>query len=270
MSTIIMATVSVTGLGLLCAVMLAVAAKVMSVKTDERVALIREILPGANCGACGCTGCDGYAEALVNEDVDTNLCVPGGDTVSRNISTILSVDFVDVVEKIAVVHCRGDSEARRVKMDYDGILTCMAAKQLYGGQNACAFGCLGYGDCAKACPTGAVCIEGELAHIDTRKCTGCGLCAKSCPNHIIYTEVDTITTVVLCKNTEKGAVVRNKCSHGCIACMRCVRECPVGAITVNDNLASIDYTVCEGCGKCTEVCVTKCIQQANFSGIFRN
>ena len=269
MNTIIMATASVTILGLLCSVMLSVAAKVMSVKTDERVALIREILPGANCGACGCSGCDGYAEGLVNEGLKTNLCIPGGDAVSKGISAILDVGFEDVVEQIAVVHCRGDGNSRQQKMEYVGIMTCAAAKQLYGGQNACVFGCLGYGDCARACPSGAVCIENGLARIDTRKCTGCGLCAKSCPNGIIYTEDDTITTVVLCKNTEKGAVTRNKCSFGCIACMRCARECPAGAIVVEDNLARIEYSKCVSCGKCAEVCVTKCIQQANFSGIFR-
>ena len=265
------AVISVTSLGLLCAVLLAIASKVMAVKVDERVVKLRACLPGANCGACGFAGCDGYAEALGagSGDVRTNLCTPGGDAVSRDISIILGVEFEDVIEQVAVVHCRGDNGARKRKMEYSGFQTCKSAKQLFGGQNECTFGCLGFGDCAAACPNGAICIENGLAHVDTRKCTGCGLCAKNCPGGIIFMEADTITTVVTCKNTEKGAAVRKKCSSGCIGCMRCVRECPAEAITVKDNLAVIDYEKCEGCGKCAEVCVTKCIQQANFSGIFK-
>ncbi|MCL2125423.1 MAG: RnfABCDGE type electron transport complex subunit B [Oscillospiraceae bacterium] len=269
MNTIAMAITTVTALGLLCSVMLAVASKLMSVKVDEKVELVREALPGANCGACGFSGCDGYAAELAAGDAKTNLCTPGGDAVSRKISSILSVDFEDVIEQIAVVHCTGDDAARHLKMEYDGIGTCVAAKQLYGGRNACVYGCLGFGDCAAACPNGAICIENGLAHVDTRKCTGCGLCAKSCPNNVIFMEDDTITTVVLCRNVEKGAIVRGKCSHGCIGCGICARECPAGAIVVADNLARIEYEKCESCGKCVEACVTKCVRQANFSGIFK-
>ena len=262
------AIISVSSLGLLCALLLAVASKVMAVKTDERVVKIRACLPGANCGACGYAGCDGYAGALVDEEnVKTNLCVPGGDTVAMEISSILGVEFEDVAEQIAVVHCRGDGGARQRKMEYSGIQTCKAAKQLFGGQNACVFGCLGFGDCAAVCPSGAICIENGLAHIDTRKCTGCGLCAKHCPNGVIFTESDAITTIVKCKNVEKGASVRKKCTSGCLGCMKCQRECPANAIIIKDNLASIDYAKCTGCGNCAVVCVTKCIQQANFSGV---
>lgn len=269
-NTIVTAMLSVTAIGLLCAVVLAIASKVMAVKVDERVERIRAGLPGANCGACGYSGCDGYAAALVGEGAKTNLCTPGGDAVSKEISTVLGVEFEDVIEQIAVVHCRGDKESRHVKMQYSGISTCVAAKQLFGGQNACVFGCLGFGDCAAVCPQGAICIEEGLARIDTRKCTGCGLCAKNCPNKVIFTEADTITTVVTCKNTEKGASVRKKCACGCIGCMKCVKECPAGAIKVTSFLASIDYPKCTGCGRCAEICTTKCIQQADFSGIFRH
>jgi len=264
------AVISVTVIGFLCALMLAIASKVMAVKTDERIVRLRGSLPGANCGACGFSGCDGYAQAMVNEGARTNLCTPGGDAVSMELSLMLGVDFEDVIAQIVVIHCRGDSSARSHKMEYSGIRTCKAAKQLFGGQNACTFGCLGFGDCAAVCPNGAICIEKGLAHINTRKCTGCGLCAKACPNNVIFAEADTITTVVTCKNVEKGASVRKKCTCGCIACMRCVRECPADAITVTDNLAGIDYEKCIGCGKCAEVCVTGCIQQANFSGAFRS
>ena len=263
MNTIILAVGSVTVLGLLCAVMLAVASKVMAIKVDERVALVRELLPGANCGACGFSGCDGYAEALVNEGVMTNLCTPGGDKASKEVSAVLGVDAADVLECVAVVICSGDSAARQGRMDYNGIKTCIAAKQLYGGQNACGFGCLGFGDCAAVCPEDAICIENGLARVDQRRCVGCRMCANTCPNKIILMDYSVSTAAVLCKNTEKGAVVRKKCSCGCIGCMKCVRECPTEAITVVDNLARIDQAKCSGCGHCAEICVSKCIRMAS-------
>ena len=41
------------GLGLLAGVLLTVFSRVFAVKQDERAEKIREVLPGANCGACG-------------------------------------------------------------------------------------------------------------------------------------------------------------------------------------------------------------------------
>jgi Na+-translocating ferredoxin:NAD+ oxidoreductase RNF subunit RnfB len=265
-----LAVFSVTVIGVLCSIMLAVASKVMAVETDDTAVRLRECLPGANCGACGFAGCDGYAAALASgAGTATNLCIPGGDPVSRQLGEILGVGFVDVIEQIAVVHCCGHSGNTGVKMEYQGVASCSAVKQLYGGRGSCSYGCLGFGDCAAVCPNGAICIEDGLARINTRLCTGCGLCARACPNGVIYTNADSITTLVTCSNLEKGAAVRKKCSNGCIGCHKCERECPDGAITVVNNLARIDYSKCGGCGRCAEVCTTKCIQLASFAGIFR-
>ena len=66
------------GLGIFAGLLLSIFSKVFAVKTDERVEKIREALPGANCGACGFSGCDGYAAKLVEDDsLKTNLCLPG-------------------------------------------------------------------------------------------------------------------------------------------------------------------------------------------------
>ena len=259
-NTVVAAVTSVTVMGFLSAVILAVASKVMAVFVDERVTQVRECLPGANCGACGFSGCDGYAEALINEGARTNLCIPGGEKTSRDISEVMGVDFAGVAALIAVVHCKGDNNVRLSKMEYRGISTCVAAKQLYGGQNACTYGCLGFGDCAAVCPNDAICIEDGLARVDMRKCTGCGLCSSKCPNKLISVEDSSITTAVLCKNTERASVVRAKCASGCNGCNRCVRACPNGAIVLENFLARIDYTKCDGCGKCAEECSTDAIQ----------
>ena len=260
MSVIITAVVSVTIIGIICAVMLAVASKVMAVKRDERAALIREKLPGANCGACGYAGCDGYAAALIDgSGVKTNLCIPGGDAVSREVSAILGVAFEDVDELTAVVRCCGDCTTAREKMSYDGIKTCKAANQFFGGTKACAYGCMGYGDCAAVCPEGAITVENGLARVDKRLCTGCGLCEAACPKGIITRVPAAVREYVLCVNKEKGAVTRQQCTSGCIGCKACQRACPSEAINVADNLAVIDPVKCTACGKCMEVCPVHCI-----------
>lgn len=270
MSGIILATVSVTAIGVICAVMLAVASKVMAVKEDERFPIVRECLPGANCGACGYAGCDGYAHALVDgEGVKTNLCVPGADSVSKKLSEVLGVEFEDVIEQVAVIKCKGDCNATSNKMDYQGIESCKAAKLLFGGTGKCSFGCMGLGDCAAVCPNDAICIENGIAHINTRLCIGCGMCASVCPNKLISIMPDVEKMLVTCSNTEKGAITRKACSHGCIACKKCEKECPIGAITVENNLSRIDYEKCTNCGHCAEVCPTKCIMKGDFSGIHR-
>jgi Na+-translocating ferredoxin:NAD+ oxidoreductase RNF subunit RnfB len=261
----------VTAVGLICALILVFASKFFAVKADEKEKKIRECLPGVNCGACGYTGCDGYAKALATSSgIKTNLCVPGADAVSAKISEILGVEFEDVIEQVAFVHCNGDCHNTEKKHDYQGIQSCSAAKLFYGGDGHCTYGCLGYGDCEKVCPNGAICLENGIAHVDPRKCTGCGLCAKHCPNGVIRLFPDVSDSVVTCSNKEKGAIARKKCKNACIGCKKCELNCPEKAVTVVDNLAQIDYGKCVNCGKCAEVCPVHAIKRADFSGIHRH
>ncbi|MCL2410510.1 MAG: RnfABCDGE type electron transport complex subunit B [Treponema sp.] len=262
MNVIIIAVISVTAIGIICAVILNVASKLMYVKIDERIAQLSEILPGINCGVCGYPGCSAYADALISgENVKPNLCTPGGVEALAKISSILGIEAGTIEQKIAVVSCSGDRISRQKKMAYSGIQTCEAASPLFGGENACSFGCLGYGDCQRVCPNGAICMESGLARISPHLCIGCALCVKTCPHKLISVEKkDDFPIIVACKNTEKGAIVRKKCTNGCIACTKCLKVCPDEAIVIENNLAKISYTKCSGCKKCAEVCVAKCIE----------
>ena len=270
MVPILIAASVIVGIGLLCGLLLVVSDKFFHVKEDESFDRVRGCLPGVNCGACGYTGCDEYAKALLsgNEEA-TNLCVPGADAVAKALADALGKEALDVIEKVAVAGCDGNCHVARKKYDYQGLSTCAAASRLYGGNGACRYGCIGLGDCAAACPNDAICIRDGIAHIDTRKCTGCGICAKTCPQHLIRIMADVERVFVNCNNHDKGAQTRKACSHGCIACKRCEKTCPEGAITVIDNLAHIDYDKCVDCKKCVEVCPTGCIMFADFSGIHR-
>ncbi len=252
-------------LAAVCALLLTLAATFFSVKENERFAPIRECLPGANCGACGYSGCDAYAKALAEgQSTATALCVPGGADASRAIAEILGIEAGAVTERVAYVRCNGRCDAVERKYNYEGHLSCRSADMTYSGDKACAFACLGYGDCAAVCPKDAITVNDGVAVIDPLKCIGCGICVRTCPNNIIHLlNVDT-RTAVTCSNREKGALTRKQCKNGCIGCGKCTRSCPEGAITLIDNLALINYNKCVNCGTCASVCPVHCIHEVNF------
>lgn len=268
---ILIATAIVAAIGLLCAIMLVLAAKFFAVEEDETEKSIRACLPGANCGACGYAGCDGYAKALAADKgkntIKTNLCIPGADATAKEIADILGVEFEDVIEQVAVVHCYGDCTHTSRKMEYVGIQHCAAAKTMYGGDGKCTFGCIGLGDCVEVCPQNAICLEKGIAHIDTRKCIGCGICVRTCPQGVIGLMADVNSVIVTCNNKDKGAAARQKCTNACIGCKKCEKTCERGAITVVNNLATIDYSLCTGCGECARNCPVGCILISDFNGI---
>ncbi len=258
--SIVTAVLSVTVIGLIAAIILVAAAKIMYVEEDERIGEVTEILPGANCGACGYAGCADYAKAIVEAGEVANLCTPGGAAVAAEVAKYMGVDAGDVQVKKAVVICQGTHENAKEKFAYEGVQTCEACASLFGGKNMCTYGCLGFGDCVKACIYDAIHIVDGIAVVDQVKCTGCTACATACPKNTIIMQAASPKPVVLCHNHEKGAVARKACTAACIACTRCVKECPVEAIHMDDNLAVIDHEKCIDCGKCVAVCPTKAIQ----------
>lgn len=254
-------------IALVCAVLLTLSAAFFGVEENENIPKIRECLPGANCGACGFSGCDGYAKALAEGVTDNpSLCTPGGDGTSREVAAIMGLTPSNVVERVAYVACNGSRHPEEKKYDYNGPKSCAAAKLNLAGDRHCSFACLGYGDCVAVCPRDAIKINAEncVAEIDPKKCIGCSLCVKTCPNGIISLVDDTRTVVVKCKNQLKGADVRLACNNGCIGCRKCEKSCPAGAIKVENNLAVIDYEKCTDCGICHSVCPVKCIHHGNF------
>ncbi len=253
------------GAAVVCGVLLTVTEKFFGVKEDEKALAIRDCLPGANCGACGYSGCDAYAKALSEGVAEgNNLCIPGGDNTAREIAVILGVEASDVVEKIAIVACNGVCGVAEKKYDYVGPKTCVAANLSYNGDKSCAAACLGYGDCMRVCPEEAISIIDEVAYVDPRKCIGCGICARNCPKNIIKIINDTSKVIVKCSNHDTGGVTRKICTNGCIGCKKCEKTCPHGAIKVENNLAAIDYSICTGCGECAKVCPVKCIHEGSF------
>jgi H+/Na+-translocating ferredoxin:NAD+ oxidoreductase subunit B len=258
---ILVAVITMGGLGLFFATILAVASEKLKVKEDPRVVQVLEALPGSNCGACGQAGCHDLAEKIVAKgDIEGLRCPPGGGEVEEAIAKILGISAGESIKQRAVIRCGGTKELAANKADYKGIQTCAAAELVAGGHKLCAYGCLGFGDCVVVCPFDAIhVLEDGLPHVDELKCTACGLCVDACPRKIIDLVPCNNRIVVACNSKDKGAVSRKACKVSCIACTLCVKSAPEG-YKIDDNLAKVNYEKGDSVAEPGRVkCPTKCI-----------
>jgi len=269
MNLIVLAVIIVSVIGLIIGLLLAIASIVMAVPVDEKAVEIEEVLAGANCGACGYSGCAGYASALSKgECEDCTLCAPGGPATAKKVASILGVEAGEATPMTAVVLCHGTPDNCDTIMNYYGDMSCKTASMLFSGGKACKFGCLGLGDCEQACPYDAIHVKDGIAEVDSLKCRACKICIETCPKGIIelaplYRE----EAVVYCKNQDKGGVTRKLCSVGCIGCMKCQKTCQHDAIHVENFVAHVDQSKCVGCGDCIAGCPTHCLELSQFGKV---
>lgn len=259
MADYIIPIVVIMAIGAFSGILLTVAAKLLAVKTDETVENILSALPGANCGACGFSGCEGYANAVAKGQADTNMCKPGGKDTAEKVSVIMGCEVGEIIREYAFVRCNGGCGATEDKYSYIGTKNCLAVEKFYNGKGKCQSGCAGLGDCIKVCNENAISIENGVAVVNPSKCKACGKCVKACPNHIITMRKETQNVIVRCFSADSGKITRQVCKNGCIACGLCVKKCPNGAIAINNNHAEIDPAKCTNCGVCAVACPVKCI-----------
>lgn len=246
------------GLGLILGVILLVASIKLAVKVDERESRIRSILPGANCGACGYPGCDGYAAAVAAGKAPLNACSVGGPEVARKIGEIMGQEVTAAEPKVAVLICRGGKDQAPQRFQYKGAQNCRQAALLLGGPKACIYGCVGLGHCVTVCPVQAIRMgENRLPVIEERKCIGCGKCVAECPKGTLTLIPRSKLVYLACVSHDRGKAVKEVCTVGCIACGLCTRVCPVGALRIENNLPVMDLEKCIDCGICVHKCPTK-------------
>lgn len=269
-ASLIWTIVILTCLGLLLAVLLYLLAKKFKVDEDPRIDDVEKTMPGANCGGCGFAGCRAFAEAAVKSDtLDGIFCPVGGNDVMKKVATILGREVKDKAPMVAVVRCNGTCEFRLRTNVYDGVSSCKVKAALYAGDTACAYGCLGCGDCVSACEFGALSMDPEtgLPVVDESKCISCGACVKACPKNLIELRAKGprgMRVYVSCMNHDKGPVAKKACAASCIGCGLCVKTCTHNAISLTDNLAYIDFEKCKLCRECEAVCPTGAIHGVGF------
>ena len=260
MSPIVIAVIVIGGLGLLLGLFLGIAGNAFKVEVDEREEKIVNVLPGNNCGGCGYPGCSGLASAIVKGEAPVNGCPVGGASVGEKVASIMGVEVGESTRLTAFVKCQGDCQKTTSLYKYSGVEDCAFSKYVPdGGAKSCSYGCLGFGNCVKACQFGAIKVQDGIAKVNKEICKACGKCVAACPKNLIELIPYESKVVVSCSSKDKGPVAMKKCTAACIGCGLCVKNCPSQAITLDNFLAHIDQSKCTGCGTCKEKCPKKAI-----------
>lgn len=257
---ILVAALVVGSIGIFIGLFLGIAGMKFKVEVDEKEEAVLAALPGNNCGGCGFPGCAGLAKAIAQGDAAVNACPVGGDPVGKKIGEIMGIKAENSVRTVAFVHCNGNCDNVGADYEYTGAKDCrMLSFVPNGGAKSCNSGCLGFGNCVKACPFDAIHVENGVAVVNRRKCKACGKCVAACPKHIISLIPYSAKEAIICSSVDKGPVTIKACKAGCIGCGICVRTCEHDAIKVENFHATIDYDKCIGCGACMEKCPKKVI-----------
>jgi Na+-translocating ferredoxin:NAD+ oxidoreductase subunit B len=246
-------------LGLAFGITAALATRKSYVYPEHAIQKIIDVLPGVDCGVCGYASCSAFAKAVVEGKVELTGCIPGGAKSAHAIGDIMGVGVTVAEPQMAVVKCKGGSAESTLRCLYDGIHDCHAAILAGNGPKTCIDSCIGLGSCVKACPFGALRInENNLAEVVPEACTGCGACVKVCPRAVIERIPRVHKIYLACSNHDRGARVKKYCSVGCTACTLCIKSTPSGAITMQNNLPVLDYSLQENFVVAAYTCPSNC------------
>jgi Na+-translocating ferredoxin:NAD+ oxidoreductase RNF subunit RnfB len=230
------------GVGLTFGVLIALANKKLKVWEDPRIDQIVDILPGANCGACGLAGCRAFAEGVVEGVIAPAGCTVMGEAEREDLAEFLGVDAGEASKVVARLLCAGGTDVAPRKARYHGLASCGAAVSVSGGGKGCAWGCVGFADCQVACDFDAILMTAnELPLVDVDKCTACGDCVVACPLDLFVLMPLDHNLIVQCKNLLDGDAAEAVCAVACTACGRCVQDAAPGLIEIDQGLAVVDY-----------------------------
>lgn len=248
------------GLGLAAAAVLAVASRVFYVEEDPRVEAVMDALPGANCGGCGYAGCEGYAVAVVNDpSIAASLCVAGSAETTIAVGQLTGKSVSASEPLVAFRRCEKLAGNVGRRYEYQGMPSCAAATLLMGGSDLCAWACMGFGDCVQGCPFGAMEIADGMVHILKDKCTGCGMCVRTCPHNSLELIPLRARISIFCATRDKLRAVMEVCDVGCINCGKCVKACPANAVSTVDSRIEVNHQKCLSYGpECQEACAGSC------------
>ena len=180
-----------------------VAAKVSAIMGVEAETGVKKVAFVKCAGTCDKAKSD-YQYTGV-EDCTSMAFVPGGGPKTCNYGCLgygscvkaCPFDAIRIVDGIAVVDkdkCKSCGKCvavcpknliEIVPYTAKHLVQCSSKDKGKDVMKACSVGCIGCQLCKKNCPSDAITITENIAHIDTEKCTDCGLCKDKCPKKII-------------------------------------------------------------------------------------
>jgi electron transport complex protein RnfB len=191
--------------------------------------------------------------------VPPTLCFPGKEAVAEAVAEITGKKMASLEDVIAAVRCSREEGNVHKKYNYIGFGSCSGANLAFGGPTGCQYACVGFGECADACPFDAITMVNDFPVVDPVACVGCGTCVRTCPKKIIELIPARARVWVPCSTKDPGKAVKAICEVGCISCKMCVKACPAKAVSLEDNRVIIDHKACMAYGpECGEACVEKC------------
>jgi Na+-translocating ferredoxin:NAD+ oxidoreductase RNF subunit RnfB len=242
MSQVLGSIYILAGVGLVFAILIALAYRKLRVYEDPRIDVVTAMLPGANCGACGFPGCRGFAEQAVAGKVKPANCNVINDEGAAAIAKYLGVDVGEANRRVARLLCAGGTNVAAQQAEYRGLPTCAAAAAVAGGGKACAWGCIGYGDCAVSCDFGAITmLPNGLPQVALALCTACGDCVDACPKGLFQIVPLDQKLLVQCRSLIEGDEALEACRVACTTCSKCVLDAAPGVVSIESGVAVVNY-----------------------------
>ncbi len=106
-TALLIAMLSMGGLGALFSFGLALADKKLRVEEDPRIVLVIETLPGANCGGCGLPGCGAFAEQVVSNKIELTGCPVNTPEGVEEMASVMGMEVELKEREVARVRCMG-------------------------------------------------------------------------------------------------------------------------------------------------------------------
>ncbi len=242
MSDVLVAAILMGGIGVILAVVLAIADKKLYVWEDPRIDQVEALLPLANCGACGCAGCHAFAEKAVKGEIAPGKCTVNSAEGVAAVAALLKVAAGGDEKRVARLACAGGAHVARQKAQYQGLPSCRAAALVNGGGKGCSWGCLGLADCERVCEFNAIRMDAHgLPVVNEALCTACGDCVEVCPKGLFSLHVVSHRLWVACRSLLHGDTAEAECEVACTACGRCAADAPAGLVEIVNNLAVVNY-----------------------------
>ena len=146
--------------------------------------------------------------------------------------------------QVAVVNCRSRGEQNRLRFHSTLRGSCRDLQLIHGGERACAWACLGEGDCARACGEGAISMREGLPVVEAARCTGCGDCVSACPRQVLSLIPVEAQVYHACNSNLDPARRAALCEAGCGDHGRCLqsRFLPDAAVGSREGRRVLDYS----------------------------